>query len=153
MVSIQNFSEMFSLPKRCKLYPLQDFPTGTRSQSGGALKVKHYHYWEQKWFELRLEDLWLWEGEVLPRGFVFEEMSVCVRFWSNVKHATADQNESNPLQVISKIARHPTSIIWIRSWLDDWLEYYSLGVEGVELWSFQIYVLYKSRNLEKQDPY
>ena len=41
------------------------------------------------------------EGEVLPRGFVFEEMSVCVRFWSNVKHTTADQNESNILNSLA----------------------------------------------------
>ena len=81
-------------------------------------------------------------------------MSVCVRFWSNVKHATADQNESNPLQVISirllDIQRR--SFESAVDWMTD-LSIIAWGRRGRTLVfsNLCVVLLYKSRNLEKQD--
>ena len=160
MVSIQNFSEMFSLPKRCKPYPLQDFPTGTQSQSGGALKIASTrknslchqemslifikgHNSEYLWsiiITVNRNDLSFgWKIFGCERVKYYQEVlssKKCRFVWgfglmSNIPlQIKMNRIYWTALQVMYKIVWHPTSIIWICNWLDDWLEYYSLGSKG-----------------------
>ena len=159
MVSIQNFSEMFSLPKRCKLHSFQDFPTGTRSQSGGAMKIASTRKNSLCHQEMSLifikghnsEFLWSiiitgsrndlsfgWKIFGCERVKYYQEIlssKKCQFVWGfglkcQTYHCRSKWRHWRALQVMSKISRHPMSIIWICNWLDDWLEYYSLGSKG-----------------------